>query len=168
MNSTTKLVNSLLSLSDSNYIPITTIPTTSNDLTTLPSTGLPIKTTLNKLLSYAHHSIIINPIASTSTASSSTTTTISSTIVEKKERIVTSWKMSDHAYKQDPCPFPTRARGLFTERLSPPLVEIDGVKEEYRIVARGYDKFFSVDEVSWTKVSLYHYYPLIHTETIDN
>lgn len=54
--------------------------------------------------------------------------------------IITSWKMQDYAYKRDPCPYPTRARGLFTQG-----------KE--RIVVRAYDKFFNVDEVSWTKVS---------------
>ncbi|GAA5944842.1 tRNA ligase [Sporobolomyces koalae] len=57
-------------------------------------------------------------------------------------RVLTSWKMADYAYKRDPCPFPTRARGLFTERVAP---------DEYRIVARGYDKFFNVNEVSWTQ-----------------
>lgn len=65
------------------------------------------------------------------------------------ERVLTSWKMADYAYKRDPCPFPTRARGLFTER-------VKGAAEgdEFRIVARGYDKFFNVDEVSWTQVGL--------------
>lgn len=53
---------------------------------------------------------------------------------------VTSWKMQDYAYKRDPCPYPTRGRGLFTMGRD-------------RIVARAYDKFFNVDEVSWTKVS---------------
>ena len=52
---------------------------------------------------------------------------------------ITSWKMQDYAYKRDPCPYPTRARGLFT------------VGTE-RIIARAYDKFFNVDEVTWTKV----------------
>lgn len=52
---------------------------------------------------------------------------------------VTSWKMQDYAYKRDPCPYPTRGRGLFTMGRD-------------RIVARAYDKFFNVDEVSWTKV----------------
>ena len=61
-----------------------------------------------------------------------------------QERELTSWKMADYAYKRDPCPFPTRARGLFTEKIG---------EEDYRIVARGYDKFFNVNEVSWTQVS---------------
>ena len=58
---------------------------------------------------------------------------------DNKGHSITSWKMQDHVYKRDPCPYPTRARGLFTL----------GTK---RIVARAYDKFFNVDEVSWTKV----------------
>lgn len=66
----------------------------------------------------------------------------------KVERTLTSWKMADYAYKRDPCPFPTRARGLFTEEVQGQTGE-----KEYEIVARGYDKFFNVDEVSWTKVS---------------
>lgn len=63
-------------------------------------------------------------------------------------RTLTSWKMADYAYKREPCPYPTRARGLFTERF-----ENDKGQEEYRIIARGYDKFFNVNEVSWTHVS---------------
>lgn len=61
-----------------------------------------------------------------------------------QEHKITSWKMADYAYKQDPCPFPTRARGLFTSELP----EEGG----HLIVARGYNKFFNVGEVSWTKV----------------
>ncbi|GAA5900734.1 tRNA ligase [Sporobolomyces salmoneus] len=66
---------------------------------------------------------------------------------EEEERVLTSWKMADYAYKRDPCPFPTRARGLFTEKVR----GTEGGEEEYRIVARGYDKFFNVNEVSWTQ-----------------
>ncbi|SCZ97600.1 BZ3500_MvSof-1268-A1-R1_Chr4-3g07285 [Microbotryum saponariae] len=62
---------------------------------------------------------------------------------------ITSWKMADYAYKRDPCPFPTRARGLFTENVDPNGTSRAG--EQYRIVARGYDKFFNVGEVSWTE-----------------
>ncbi|GAA5984590.1 hypothetical protein JCM10908_003413 [Rhodotorula pacifica] len=65
----------------------------------------------------------------------------------ERKRVLTSWKMADYAYKRDPCPFPTRARGLFTERVKG---NGDGQEDEYRIVARGYDKFFNVGEVSWT------------------
>lgn len=76
--------------------------------------------------------------------------------VEKiEERVLTSWKMADYAYKREPCPFPTRARGLFTEKSK--LQQEEGgqeEEEEYRIVARGYDKFFNVGEVSWTQVIL--------------
>lgn len=67
------------------------------------------------------------------------------------KRVLTSWKMADYAYKREPCPFPTRARGLFTERVRG---DKPGEEEEYRIVARGYDKFFNIGEVSWTHVRL--------------
>ncbi|KWU43436.1 RNA ligase [Rhodotorula sp. JG-1b] len=66
----------------------------------------------------------------------------------ERKRVLTSWKMPDYAYKRDPCPFPTRARGLFTERVKG---NDNGEEDEYRIVARGYDKFFNVGEVSWTQ-----------------
>ena len=64
--------------------------------------------------------------------------------VLRDDQTITSWKMQDYAYKRDPCPYPTRARGLFTAGTQ-------------RIVARAYDKFFNVDEVSWTKASLDRY-----------
>jgi tRNA splicing ligase len=48
-----------------------------------------------------------------------------------REHCIQSWKMSDYAYKRDPCPFPTLARGLFTEALE---------SRKHKIVARGYDK----------------------------
>ncbi|GAA6030850.1 hypothetical protein JCM8097_008906 [Rhodosporidiobolus ruineniae] len=63
------------------------------------------------------------------------------------KRLLTSWKMADYAYKREPCPFPTRARGLFTEKVKDGK---EGEEEDYRIVARGYDKFFNIGEVSWT------------------
>lgn len=56
-----------------------------------------------------------------------------------EELQLTSWHMQDWAYKQDPSPFPTQARGLFTSK--------------DQVVVRGYDKFFNVGEVTWTKVS---------------
>lgn len=60
-----------------------------------------------------------------------------------------SWHMAEHVYRREPCPFPTRARGLFTfEDSSRSLGE-----GRHRIVSRGYDKFFNVGEVSWTGVS---------------
>ncbi|TIB29856.1 hypothetical protein E3P86_03600 [Wallemia ichthyophaga] len=49
---------------------------------------------------------------------------------------ITSWKMNEHQYAKSPSPFPTLARGLFTQG--------------ERIIVRGYDKFFNVDEVPWT------------------
>ncbi|GAA5968581.1 hypothetical protein JCM11641_007685 [Rhodosporidiobolus odoratus] len=75
------------------------------------------------------------------------------TVVVKDEngkdvkRVLTSWKMADYAYKREPCPFPTRARGLFTEKVAG---DKKGEEKDYRIVARGYDKFFNIGEVSWT------------------
>ncbi|KAK4052810.1 tRNA ligase [Microbotryomycetes sp. JL201] len=65
--------------------------------------------------------------------------------VKPQHRELTSWKMADYAYKREPCPFPTRARGLFTEKIA-----TSDSQEQYRIVVRGYDKFFNVGEVSWT------------------
>src|ERR1700761_7011972 len=66
---------------------------------------------------------------------------------------VRSWKMSEHQYYTVPSPFPTLARGIFTTWIS----EDNSKGEEsgrgsYRIVARGYDKFFNMGEVPWTTV----------------
>ncbi|KAF7341169.1 tRNA ligase [Mycena venus] len=60
---------------------------------------------------------------------------------------VRSWKMDEFKYYDVPSPFPTLARGIFTVEL-PKAAETD--KQEYRIVARGYDKFFNIGEVPWT------------------
>ncbi|KAF7344319.1 tRNA ligase [Mycena sanguinolenta] len=54
---------------------------------------------------------------------------------------IASWKMAEHKYYMVPSPFPTLARGVFS------LKQSDG---RYRIVARGYDKFFNIGEVGWT------------------
>ncbi|TFK49265.1 hypothetical protein OE88DRAFT_1702824 [Heliocybe sulcata] len=61
---------------------------------------------------------------------------------------VRSWKMNEYKYNNIPCPFPTLARGLFTEELED---QGDGIK--HRIVVRGYDKFFNIGEVPWTRWS---------------
>jgi tRNA ligase len=64
------------------------------------------------------------------------------------EITVESWKMNEFKYYDIPSPFPTLARGLFS-------VEEKGEKDgqsRYRIVARGYDKFFNIGEVPWTTV----------------
>jgi len=80
-----------------------------------------------------------------------------------RDRRISSWKMTEHLYFSAANQFPTLARGLFTEEVQ----EDDDVPEEaqkcegewaygikrQRIVARGYDKFFNVDEVDWTNVS---------------
>ncbi|KAF8491349.1 RNA ligase-domain-containing protein [Russula emetica] len=64
------------------------------------------------------------------------------------EITVESWKMNEWKYHDIPSPFPTLARGLFS-------VEEKGEGEgpRYRIVARGYDKFFNIGEVPWTNWS---------------
>ncbi|KAJ2306211.1 trna ligase [Coemansia sp. RSA 2704] len=63
-----------------------------------------------------------------------------STVSRFADRDITSWKSTDYLYKKEPCPLPTQARGLFTC--------MDGGEE--RIVARGYDKFFNINEVRKT------------------
>lgn len=74
--------------------------------------------------------------------------------------------MNEWKYSASPCPFPTLARGLFTEwmgsgdgtdQLKKGKDEQDGY---HRIVARGYDKFFNMNEVRWNTVS----HPLIEQE----
>jgi tRNA ligase len=63
---------------------------------------------------------------------------------------VESWKMDEFRYYDIPSPFPTLARGLFTTKLDG---KMDNGDRWYRIVARGYDKFFNIGEVPWTTVS---------------
>lgn len=60
-----------------------------------------------------------------------------------KKRTIRSWKMNEFKYSTVPAPFPTLARGLFTEC----------VDDVHRVVARGYDKFFNMNEVPWNTVS---------------
>lgn len=59
------------------------------------------------------------------------------------------WKLNEYKYSVVPSPFPTLARGLFSRKVS----QAEKNKEEYKIVARGYDKFFNIGEVPWTSVS---------------
>ena len=64
------------------------------------------------------------------------------------EITVESWRMNEFKYYDIPSPFPTLARGLFS-------AEEKGEKgsgSQYRIVVRGYDKFFNIGEVPWTTV----------------
>ncbi len=58
---------------------------------------------------------------------------------------VRSWKMDEFKYYDVPSPFPSLVRGLFT-------VDLPGDEADFRIVARGYDKFFNIGEVPWTTV----------------
>lgn len=67
--------------------------------------------------------------------------------------------MNEFKYYDIPSPFPTLARGLFTVdvtdgRGDTKVEEGSGGEREreYRIVARGYDKFFNIGEVPWTTV----------------
>jgi tRNA ligase len=67
------------------------------------------------------------------------------------EITVESWRMNEFKYYDVPSPFPTLARGLFS-------LNEDGAEEgetRYRIVARGYDKFFNIGEVPWTNVRVF-------------
>ena len=59
-----------------------------------------------------------------------------------------SWKMNEFKYYDIPSPFPTLARGLFTQE-----IKTASGQTKNRIVARGYDKFFNIGEVPWTTVS---------------
>jgi len=69
-----------------------------------------------------------------------------------QEITVESWRMNEFKYYDIPSPFPTLARGLFSVRDGKaPEEEKDG-PTRYRIVARGYDKFFNIGEVPWTTV----------------
>jgi tRNA ligase len=75
---------------------------------------------------------------------------------------VTSWKTVEFAYRKAAevgigKDLPTLARGLFTVRQGDQAAD-HGVSDDVsgsshdRIVVRGYDKFFNVGEISWTKV----------------
>ncbi|KAI0366072.1 hypothetical protein BV20DRAFT_1097607 [Pilatotrama ljubarskyi] len=59
--------------------------------------------------------------------------------------IIRSWKMNEFKYYDIPSPFPTLARGLFTQDIKDASGNV-----KHRIVARGYDKFFNIGEVPWT------------------
>lgn len=66
--------------------------------------------------------------------------------------------MTEYMYHNVHNQFPTFARGLFTEKVKaydevPPFIAKEGnSRVDERIVARGYDKFFNIDEVAWTNV----------------
>ena len=65
---------------------------------------------------------------------------------EVPEMFLRSWKMNEFKYRNVSSPFPTLARGLLT-------TEVDkggkrpGNERKYRIVIRGYGKFFSIGEI---------------------
>ncbi|TDL22055.1 hypothetical protein BD410DRAFT_771066 [Rickenella mellea] len=58
---------------------------------------------------------------------------------------ITSWKLNEFKFYEVPSPFPTLARGLFTRSMPN-----EGGSPTYRVVARGYDKFFNIGEVPWS------------------
>ncbi len=61
-----------------------------------------------------------------------------------------SWKVAEFAYRKATgvgSELPTLARGLFTERVDTG----SDTAEKHRIVVRGYDKFFNLGEMPWTK-----------------
>ena len=66
-----------------------------------------------------------------------------------RQHTISSWKMPEHLYRIHPSPLPTLARGLFTE----PVEQTEGEGDKFRIVARGYEKFFNTGEVPYTDVS---------------
>lgn len=73
--------------------------------------------------------------------------TLDPTAADPQGHELLSWKAQEYAYRQfsqDTDQLPTLARGLFTE-----AVDEDGTTRQ-RIVARGYDKFFNIGELSWT------------------
>lgn len=62
--------------------------------------------------------------------------------------------MNEYKYYNVPSPFPTLARGLFTTWVSENTQSTEGdANGKFRIVARGYDKFFNIGEVPWTTVN---------------
>lgn len=65
---------------------------------------------------------------------------------------VRSWKMDEWKYYTVPSPFPTLARGLFTTEIKNDVEVVDDRDRRYRIIVRGYDKFFNIGEVPWTNV----------------
>jgi hypothetical protein len=80
----------------------------------------------------------------------------SSTYVAPADPNITirSWKMNEFKYYDIPSPFPTLARGLFTTELAKD--QTNG-ESKYRIIVRGYDKFFNIGEVPWTNVGCVPY-----------
>ena len=66
---------------------------------------------------------------------------------------IRSWKMNEFKYYDIPSPFPTLARGLFSRKITD-VEKREKSANPYRIVVRGYDKFFNIGEVPWTTVSV--------------
>lgn len=65
-----------------------------------------------------------------------------------------SWKVAEFAYRKSTSvgsELPTLARGLFTERIDVESSSSSAKEAKHRIVVRGYDKFFNLGEMAWTK-----------------
>lgn len=87
--------------------------------------------------------------------------------------------MNEFKYYDIPSPFPTLARGLFTVDVTDGRGDTKEKEEgsgekaererEYRIVARGYDKFFNIGEVPWTTVrAFFCHFPLHYLTLFDS
>ncbi|KAG8986078.1 hypothetical protein FRB94_008228 [Tulasnella sp. JGI-2019a] len=77
-----------------------------------------------------------------------------------RTRRIWSWRMDEWKYSAHPSPFPTLARGLFTEWVPASTEKWSNGNDQvkggnldsdgfHRVVARGYDKFFNMNEVRW-------------------
>ncbi|KAJ3316623.1 hypothetical protein HDU76_001665 [Blyttiomyces sp. JEL0837] len=63
--------------------------------------------------------------------------------------LIYSYNVTEYLYTRDPPVIPTLARGLFV--MEKRGLGHDGDGENWKIMLRGYDKFFNVNEVSWTQ-----------------
>ncbi|PVU92834.1 hypothetical protein BB561_003597 [Smittium simulii] len=68
---------------------------------------------------------------------------VNSTETEYKNFKIRNWRFKEHLYYKNASPLPTSARGLFTRKVD---------NENHMIQARGYDKFFNINEQRSTKL----------------
>lgn len=82
---------------------------------------------------------------------------------------IRSWRMNEFKYYEIPSPFPTLARGLFSTEVIEEGKKRAGESKQYRLVIRGYDKFFNIGEVPWTTVRILdHLYSPIELTPCDS
>lgn len=133
-------------------------PQTSALLASLHSSALKSEANPKPLIKSTLHRV---PKQKSSETSQTVSTASGSALNDVYE--VTSWKTVEFAYRKAAevgigKDLPTLARGLFTVKQDGhtaqqgPSSEASGSRHD-RIVVRGYDKFFNVGEISWTKVS---------------